>query len=197
MERFKGTVRLPGDPFELSAVVIVADGRLSISAREHTLGDWPLDGISADVQPDGCHVQVGHEALIVTVPHPVRLADAIGAGRMGPGNESRIRSEAPEPGSRHHERPEPSPHGILSRIPLVWKLTTATALLIAALAIFAPVALVGLLLLVATALLITGAMGFLDPFTAVRLPDLLTPSRLIGLGVAVVVAALVLAVSIA
>ena len=65
MERFKGTVRLPGDPFELSAVVIVADGRLSISAREHTLGDWPLDGISADVQPDGCHVQVGHEALTV------------------------------------------------------------------------------------------------------------------------------------
>lgn len=186
---------MTGDPFELTAVLLVADDRLTVKAHEHLLGDWPLSNVSANLRPDGCHVAVDGETMIVTVPHPVRLTEAIGGAQWtDPADDSLDQVPATEPAPPLEET-EDDP-GFWARIPSVWKLSGAGAVAVALLGVFAPTALIGLLLLVALGLLLGGAVGYLDPFTAVRLPDLLTPQRLLGAGSAVVAVALVLAITI-
>jgi len=195
MRRFEGTVRLPGETFELSAVLLVADGRLKVTSQEHSLGDWPLADLTAQLRPDGCHVEVDGETFIATVPHPVRLTQALDRlRRTDPADDARDSLPAVDAEAEPVE-PDDDP-GPVGRLPATWKLGGAGLLVMALLGVFAPTALIALLLLVASALLLGGAVGYLDPFTAVRLPDLLTPLRLLGAGSVIVAVALVLAITI-
>ena len=185
---------MPGDPFELTAVLQVSDGRLRVVSHQQELGTWALEDVSASLRPDGCHVMVDGEELIVTVPHPVRLAEAIGIDWTDPARDP-LPEVTPEESAEPAE-PERQP-SFLQSIPLGWKLAAVVGGVAAGLWVFLPTALVGLVVLAGAALLLGGTLAALDPFTSVRLPERLTPARLLGTGVAVIALALVLAVLIA
>ena len=194
MEVFEGTVRVSGDPFELSAVLLVADGKLRVTSREHELGTWALEEVSARIRPDGCHVEVEGEEMIVRVPHPVRLADAIGVGWTDPQEDSigEIEQEAPPATAQPTVR-----RRLMRDLPLGWKIGAGLGLAVIGLWVFLPTILVGLVVLAGAALLLAGTMAALDPFTAVRLPERLTAGRLLTAGTATVALGLALAVVIA
>ena len=193
MEVFKGTVRLAGDADALSAVMLVAENRLKVTSQLHEIGDWDLTEISSRVRADGCHITAEGEELIVSVAEPFRFAEAIGPRLSNPGDGSLLRSrEQPQP-------EEPAPRtgrlGIaLGAVPLRWRVVAAGIALIVGLGLFAPTALIGLVLLGALSALLIGAFAFMDPYTAVQLPDPFTPLLLIRTGVGGLAAALIIAV---
>jgi len=196
MELFEGTVRMPGDPFELSAVLQVVDGRLRVTSQQHELGSWALEDVSARLRPDGCHVVVDGEEMIVTVPRPVQLAEAIGLGWTDPADDSLL--EAPTSSEAPLEAPEVTVDpGFIADIPLAWKLGTAAAVALVALWVFLPTVLVGLVVIGGIALLLGGTMAVVDPFTSVRLPERLTAGRLLAAGGGLVAVGLAIALSIA
>lgn len=193
MEVFEGTVRLAGDADALSAVMLVAENRLKVTSQLHEIGDWDLTEISSRVRADGCHITAEGEELVVSVAELFRFAEAIGPRLSNPGDGSLLRSREPP-------RPEdPAPRmgrlGIaIGAVPVRWRIVAAGIALVVGLGLFAPTALVGLLLLGALSALLVGAFAFMDPYTAVQLPDPFTPAWLIRTGVGGLAAALVIAV---
>jgi len=187
---------MPGDPFELSAVLRVTDGRLLLTSQEHELGSWALEQVSARLRPEGCYVGVGGEEFIVTVPRPAQLAEAIGLEWTDPVDDTLLEtstlSEAPPDALEVTVAT-----GFIAGIPLAWKLGIATALLVVGLWVFLPTVLVGLVVAGGIALLLGGTMAAVDPFTSVRLPERLTAGRLLAAGGGLVAVGLAIALSIA
>jgi hypothetical protein len=190
METFEGTVRMAGDTVELPAVLLVADDRLRVSAHRRQIGDWALQDISARVLEDECHVTVEGEELVIAVPELRRLAEAIGPSISHPGDGSLLEfgRGATSMSARLGgwiRRPSPSAYAAAAAL-------IATVLL----AVWAPTVLVGMVLLASLAGLLVGVIALIDPFTAVRIPNALTPGLLIRAGGTGVLVALALAVVI-
>jgi hypothetical protein len=193
MERFEGTVRLAGDTVALRAVLLVADRRLKVSTEEHEIGDWALTEVTSNLLPDGCHLAVEGEELIVGVAEPQRFAEAIGPRWTNPGNGALRNAGSPSDDS-------PEPTGISQRlvdrtrrIPRAAQLMAGAVAGVIALAVWAPLVLVTIVLLLALAALLVGSFALMDTFLAVRLPEPLTPALLIrggaiGVGVALLLA---------
>jgi hypothetical protein len=193
MEVFEGTVRLAGDPEALPAVLVVADNRLTVSARQQELGDWQLGDVSSSLEPDGCHVVVEGEELVVSVPELLEFAAAIGPHVDNPGDGS-LRELEPRQDDEADSPDPPDPTVRRSPLPRMVQLGVGAAVVAIGLAIWAPVVLVGLILLAALSSLLIGGFALLDPYLAVRMPDPLSPSLLFRAGVAGSIAALGLAV---
>lgn len=192
MEVFEGTVRLVGDAVALPAVLLVDGGRLKVSAREQEIGNWQLGAVSANLEPDGCHVLVEGEELVVSVSSLLEFAEAIGPSVANPGDGS-LRSFGKQ-SEEGLESPEPQQDGDdRTRFSPVARAGIGGVLVVIGLAIWAPLVLVGLFLLAALASLLLGAFALLDPYLAVRIPDPVTPSLLFRVGVAGVAVAIVLA----
>lgn len=195
MQEFEGSVRTPGDPFEVAAVLRVEKDKLVVTSNEHELGTWALKDVSARLRPDGCHLTVGGEELIVTVTHPALLAGAIGAEWTDPPDADRTDQSAGVAPELDEAAPESDSVG--RQVPDGWKVAGLTVVLMAILWVFIPIALVGLLLILGTGLLLVGTLAAVDPFTAVRLPERVTAARLLVVGAVVVAVALALAIAIA
>jgi hypothetical protein len=193
MEVFEGTVRLAGDPEALPAVLVVAEHRLTVSARQQEIGDWQLSDVSSSLESDGCHVVVEGEELVVSVPELLEFAAAIGPHVDNPGDGS-LREFEPRQDDKPNspDRPDRAVAGI--SLPGLAKVGVGAVLVAIGLAIWAPVVLVGLILLAALGSVLVGGFALLDPYLAVRMPDPLTPSLLFRAGVAGAIAALGLAV---
>lgn len=193
MEVFEGTVRLVGDAVALPAVLLVDGGRLRVSAREQEIGNWQLGDVSANLEPDGCHVLVEGEELVVSVPSLTQFAEAIGPHATHPGDGSLLefgQQSEEKPDHDLREEGDPGRTRLSARI----RTTIGAGLIVTALAIWIPIVLVGLVLLVSLASLLLGAFALLDPYLAVRIPDPVTPSLLFRVGVTGVAVAIVLAV---
>lgn len=79
MPSFDARLRLPGQTrLPLQVVVDVSDERMVIiSGREH-LGEWALDGLLMDSRPDGFHLTLDQEEIILTVTDPAGFARQLG-----------------------------------------------------------------------------------------------------------------------
>lgn len=130
------------------------------------------------------------DELIVTVPHPVRLVDAIGIEWTDPHDDTLVT----DPAEAVPVEATPALASRWASVPVGWKVGAAAVATLAILWVFFPVVLVGILVLAGVALLIGGGAAALDPFTSVQLPERLTPGRLLGAGTGVVLIALGLAV---
>ena len=193
MEVFEGMVRLAGDPEALPAVLVVADNRLRVSARQHEIGDWQLSDVSSNLESDGCHVVVEGEELVVSVPDLLEFATAIGPHVDNPGDGSLRELEHRQ--DDKPDSPDPPDQAVAGiSLPGLAKMGIGAVLVAIGLAIWAPVVLVGLILLAALGSLLVGGFALLDPYLAVRMPDPLTPSLLFRAGVAGSIVALGLAV---
>ena len=194
MERFEGTVRLADDTVALRAVLLVADERLRVSTEQHEIGDWKLTEITSSLQPDGCHLQVEGEELIVGIAEPLRFAEAIGPRWTNPGDGS-LRSAGP-PNDETEEQTAVRRRliDLARQVPRGAQLIVAGVAGVVALALWAPLVLVTIILLLGLAGLMVGSLAVMDPYVAVRLPDPLTPPHLIRGGVMGVAIALLLAV---
>lgn len=190
MEVFEGTVRLAGDTVSLPAKLLVAGDRLKVSAYQHEIGDWKLTDITASLLADECHIKADGEELIVSVPEPIRLAEAIGPRWTNPGDGSLLRPRRPTSRKQSFRQVAAA----FDKVPYRWRMAGLAAVGIVALGVLAPAVLVALILLSAIVGLVVGGFAAMDPFTAVRLPSPVTPSLLIQGGTAGVALAIVLAV---
>ena len=191
MEVFEGTVRLVGDAVALPAVLLVADNRLKVSARQQEIGDWQLSDVSSNLESDGCHVVVEGEELVVSVPELLEFAAAIGPHMANPGDGS-LR-QLGQADNATNPRARRRAVGPVPRSPLVWAGICA-GLVAIGLTIWAPMILVGLVLVTALACLLLGGYALMDPYLAVRIPDPVTPSLLFRAGVSGLIIAMALAV---
>jgi hypothetical protein len=193
MEVFEGTVRIAGDAVALPAVLLVADNRLRVSARQQQIGDWQLTDVSANLEPDGCHVVVEGEELVVSVPELLRFAEAIGPHMTNPGDGS-LRDFGRRSVDEHNA---PGPAGNRTgriRLSPAMRLGIGVGLITVSLVFWAPLVLVGLLLLTGLAALLLGGFALMDPYLAVRIPGPVTPSFLFRMGVGGVGIAIALSV---
>ncbi|MGI9647867.1 MAG: hypothetical protein ACR2OI_05045 [Acidimicrobiia bacterium] len=192
MEEFEGTVRLAGDTGTLYAVMLVADDRLKVSTRRHEIGNWALTEISSSLRDDGCHITAEGEELVVLVEEPKRFAEAIGPRITNPGDGSLLRGA----NSEDDQNPGTAARigATVGAVPARWQIIGASTAVVAGLALLAPQLLIGLFLLGALGALLVAGYAYMDPFTAVRLPDPLTPSLLLRTGLAGLVIALALAI---
>ena len=192
MERFEGTVQLAGDAGSLKAVLLVGDNRLRVRTSHHEIGEWELSELSPRMRPDGCHIVAEGEELIVRVDEPMRLAEAIGPRVTNPGDGSLLGAD-PRTNPHRLERWRLRAGSFMARVPLGAKLVGVALLITALLLLTAPLVLSALLMVAGLAALIAGGYALMDPFTAVRLPDPLSPHRLIRGGAVALAAAIVLA----
>lgn len=79
MPSFDARLHLPGRTrLPLNVVVDVSDERMVIiSGREH-LGEWALEGLLMDSRPDGFHLTLDQEEIILTVTDPAGFAELLG-----------------------------------------------------------------------------------------------------------------------
>lgn len=84
MPSFDARLHLPGRTrLPLNVVVDVSEERMIIlSGREH-LGEWALDGLLMDSQPDGFHLTLDQEEIILAVSDPAGFAELLGKQQVG------------------------------------------------------------------------------------------------------------------
>lgn len=71
MPSFDARLRLPGQTkIPVSVVVDISDERLKFTSGERSLGDWPLDQVSVVSLPDGFHLKLEDEEIVLTVSDP-------------------------------------------------------------------------------------------------------------------------------
>ena len=92
MPSFDARLHLPGRTrLPLNVVIDVSEERMVIiSGREH-LGEWALDGLLMDSRPDGFHLTLDQEEIILNVTDPAGFAAQL-LGRQQAGEDNRGRS---------------------------------------------------------------------------------------------------------
>lgn len=87
MPSFDARLHLPGRTrLPLNVVVDVSDERMIInSGREH-LGEWALDGLLMDSRPDGFHLTLDQEEIILAVSDSAGFAELLASQHIGDDN---------------------------------------------------------------------------------------------------------------
>lgn len=71
MPSFDARLRLPGQTkIPVSVVVDISYERLKFTSGDKSLGDWPLDDVSVVSLPDGFHLKLEDEEIVLTVSDP-------------------------------------------------------------------------------------------------------------------------------
>lgn len=95
MSSFDARLLMPGKArLPMNVVVDVSEDRISFMRGDNSLGDWPLRDVVFDLQPDGFHLKLDQEEVVLSVGDPGAFAGALG---VAPRIPSRTRSEAPVP----------------------------------------------------------------------------------------------------
>ncbi|MGH8945412.1 MAG: hypothetical protein ACRDVL_04625 [Acidimicrobiia bacterium] len=66
----------------MNVVVNIADERLVFTMDRETLGDWALDEIEVETRPDGFHLILDEEEIVLTVADPVGFAGELAIVRQ-------------------------------------------------------------------------------------------------------------------
>lgn len=83
MPSFDARLRLPGQTkIPVSVVVDISDERLKLTSGERVLGDWPLDQISVVSLPDGFHLNLEGEEIVLSVSEPSTFFGYLHNGRV-------------------------------------------------------------------------------------------------------------------
>lgn len=99
---FDARLRLPGQTrLPLNVVVDVSDERMVIISGREQLGEWALDGLLMDSRPDGFHLTLDQEEIILNVTDPAGFAAQL-LGRQPVGEESRGRPVVDTPRAEHN-----------------------------------------------------------------------------------------------
>ncbi len=78
MTSFDARLRVPGQRrIPINVVVDVADDQISFSRGDQLLADWPLAKIDIDLQPDGFHLKLDEEEVILSVSDVDRFAQEV------------------------------------------------------------------------------------------------------------------------
>jgi hypothetical protein len=105
MTVFTGSIQLSGAPGEdLETSLTVESGRLIVTSREHEIGNWSVDEVSAERGEAHFRIHVEGEDLIVAVADPEGFAQALGVRdrKQSRGTKLKLAKR-----SRRKERPEP------------------------------------------------------------------------------------------
>lgn len=101
MPSFDARLHLPGrSRLPLTVVVDVTDEQIVITSGREEIGAWALDGISMDSRPDGFHLTLDQEEIILTVADPAGFARQLERGQQA-GGEYTGREVADSPPSEH------------------------------------------------------------------------------------------------
>jgi len=88
---FDARLRVPGQArLPLNVVVEVADEMIRFTNGGKSLGEWPQARVEVEVQPDGFHLTIDNEEIVLTVTDPTGFAAALG---VGAGRRNKIADE--------------------------------------------------------------------------------------------------------
>ncbi len=97
MPLFDARLRLPGHSrLPLGVEVDIDHSRMTVTAGDRRVGTWPLDRLEVAAHPDGFHISVEGEEIVLSVSESARFAAALGVGR----------TPRPSLGSRRSANPE-------------------------------------------------------------------------------------------
>lgn len=86
---FDARLRVPGQArLPLNVAVEVADEMITFSSGGKSLGEWPQARVDVEVQPDGFHLTIDDEEVVLTVTDPAGFARALGVSRSHPRREA-------------------------------------------------------------------------------------------------------------
>lgn len=78
---FDARLRVPGQArLPLNVAVEVADDMIRFTNGGKSLGEWPQARVEVEVQPDGFHLTIDNEEIVLTVTDPSGFAAALGVG---------------------------------------------------------------------------------------------------------------------
>lgn len=111
MNSYSGSLRVAATADVIDAVFEVSDQSLRVRSGDQVLGTWALPDVSLENRPDGIHVSLDGEQVVVTVSNPEAFVDALAPGRRRPrGRRDRGRREKKGAQGRFRKRPvQPTP----------------------------------------------------------------------------------------
>lgn len=86
MSSFTARLHLPGQTkLPLSVEVDVVDERIVLSSGRRQVADWALAEVEVAAKPDGLHLTVDHEEIVLNADDVAGLARLLGANESRPG----------------------------------------------------------------------------------------------------------------
>ena len=83
MPSFDARLRLPGQQkLPVNVIVDISDERLKFTSGDKSLGDWPLDKLSVVSLPDGFHLRLEDEEVVLTVSNPDEFFGYLRSGQV-------------------------------------------------------------------------------------------------------------------
>ena len=85
MSSFDGRLRLPGQAkLPLAVEIDVSQERMRLTAGEETVADWPLESLAVDARPDGFHITVDDEQVVLSVTDASKFAKELNLSSRPP-----------------------------------------------------------------------------------------------------------------
>jgi len=79
LSSFNARLRLPGRTrLPLGVEVDILHERMTLTAGERTVADWPLERLDVTVLADGFHIKVDGEEMVLSVTDTIRFAAELG-----------------------------------------------------------------------------------------------------------------------
>lgn len=79
MSSFDARLRMPGQTrIPIGVVVDVSEERIVFKRGEESLGDWPLGEVGVNFRPDGFHLRLEEEEIVLSVSDAHTFASALG-----------------------------------------------------------------------------------------------------------------------
>jgi hypothetical protein len=209
MAVFFGEMQMQDHPAKMPAVIHVDKADIRILSGKTQLGEWKLYQVTIEeTDPSTILFRVDEEELLLNLKeHDSFLAETASYRR----DERRLRrmptheafrkpDEGPTLGEELKEDVSREVSSVADELKDLWSMIyVGTPFwiglgLFLVLAIFLPGLVVGVLFTVGVVSLIVGAISYVETSVAVKLPDALTPVRLVAVGVACIALGIVVAV---
>lgn len=85
MPQFKGHLRLPGDDGSgLGVVIDLTDERMRVSSAQAEIGNWSRKDVRVNALPDGFHMRVEGEEVILDISQDAEFAVELGISTAPP-----------------------------------------------------------------------------------------------------------------
>lgn len=145
---FQGTMRIKGDggpPVPVNARI--GDDRLVLEVDGVAVGEWPVDGVSPQVDGGGVNLRLGEDQVQIDVTNRIAFVTAL------------VPRTAEKPARKRRRQPSP----------LLVGLALGAAAIVTAAVMF-PDVVGSIMMLAGLVVLVTGAMAYSEPRIALRLP---------------------------
>jgi hypothetical protein len=85
MSSFNGRLRLPGSRLPIGVEVDILHERMTVTSGERIVAQWPLERLDVSMRPDGFHIRVDGEELMLSVSESKQFAAALGVSPVANG----------------------------------------------------------------------------------------------------------------